>query len=141
MPDPIYSGGMSTGPGGPKELAWLHGEIKTPPFSREARVEAGVLLRRLQEGELIGMPQSRPMPGIGPRCHELRVRDEDSDWRIIYRIDPDAILIAGVFPKATRATPKPVIAACRRRLSLYDEAARAAAKAAEKEAAKTKGKP
>jgi hypothetical protein len=30
-----------------KPLVWLHGEVKTPPFSKEARVEAGVLLRRL----------------------------------------------------------------------------------------------
>ena len=127
---------MSTGPGR-KELAWLHGEIKTPPFSREARIEAGVLLRRLQEGELLEMPQSRPMPSIGPRCHELRVRDEDSNWRVIYRIDPDVILIAGVFPKTTRATPKPMIDACWRRLSQYDEAV----KAAEKEAAKKRGEP
>ena len=34
-----------------KPLAWLHGEIKTPPFSADARLEAGVLLRRLQRGE------------------------------------------------------------------------------------------
>ncbi len=30
-----------------KPLIWLHGEIKTPPFSQEGRIEAGVLLRRL----------------------------------------------------------------------------------------------
>ena len=47
-------------------LVWLHGEIKTPPFTREARVEAGTLLRRLQEGERLEMPHSRPMPSIGP---------------------------------------------------------------------------
>jgi hypothetical protein len=34
-----------------KPLVWLHGEVKTPPFSQEARIEAGVLLRRLQQGE------------------------------------------------------------------------------------------
>jgi hypothetical protein len=28
-----------------KPLAWLHGEVKTPPFSKEARFEAGFLLR------------------------------------------------------------------------------------------------
>jgi hypothetical protein len=30
---------------GPKDkpLAWLYGEIKTPPFSKEARIEAGYL--------------------------------------------------------------------------------------------------
>jgi phage-related protein len=116
---------MSSGPSR-KELAWLHGEIKTPPFSREARVEAGVLLRRLQEGESLGMPHSRPMPSVGPRCHELRIRDEDRNWRVIYRIDPDAVVIAEVFPKTTRQTPKSVIETCQGRLSRYDEAAKVA---------------
>lgn len=87
-----------------------------------------MLLRRLQDGESLGMPQSRPMPSIGPGCHELRVRDADKNWRIIYRIDPDAIVIAGVFPKTTGQTPKPIIDACQRRLSLHDEAARDAAR-------------
>src|SRR5438128_4489891 len=105
-----------------KPLAWLHGEIKTPPLSNEGRVEAGTLLRRLQEGELLGMPHSRPMPSIGPRCHELRVRDENRQWRIIYRLDADAIVIADVFAKTTRETPKHVIAVCQRRLKAYDEA-------------------
>ncbi|HZY31306.1 MAG TPA: type II toxin-antitoxin system RelE/ParE family toxin, partial [Candidatus Methylomirabilis sp.] len=45
-----------------KPLVWLHGEIKTPPFSPPARLEAGLLLRRLQKGELLGMPHARPMP-------------------------------------------------------------------------------
>jgi len=30
-----------------KPLVWLYGEVKTPPFSRAARIEAGFLLRRL----------------------------------------------------------------------------------------------
>ncbi|HEY9605386.1 MAG TPA: hypothetical protein V6C85_27525 [Allocoleopsis sp.] len=58
-----------------KPLVWLHGEVKTPPFSQEARIETGVLLRRLQQGENLGLPHSRPMPSIGTHCHELRVRD------------------------------------------------------------------
>jgi len=71
-----------------KPLAWLRGEIKTPPFSASARIEAGYLLRRVQQGEKLSLPQSRPMPAIGPRCHELRVRDRDHTWRIVYRVDP-----------------------------------------------------
>jgi phage-related protein len=106
-----------------KPLVWLHGEIKTPPFTRDARIEAGTLLRRLQEGESIGMPHSRPMPSVGAGCHELRVRDETRNWRIIYRIDDDAIIIAEVFPKTTQKTPKTVIDACKRRLTLYDASA------------------
>ncbi len=107
-----------------KPLAWLASEIKTPPFSSHARVEAGTLLRRLQHGENIGMPSSRPMPSIGPRCHELRVRDENHNWRIIYRIDSDAVVIIEIFWKKTSATPKQVIDVCKSRLKLYDSAAR-----------------
>src|SRR5437868_15432976 len=99
MSNPTYSQSRANGR---KPLVWLHGEIKTPPFSTNGRVEAGTLLRRLQEGETLGMPLSRPMPSIGARCHELRVRDEEHNWRIIYRLDAEAIILAGVFPKATR---------------------------------------
>lgn len=61
------------------------------------------------------------MPGIGPRCHELRIKDLDRDWRIVYRVDADAIVIAEVFAKTTRQTPVRVITDCRRRFSLYDQ--------------------
>lgn len=107
--------------GDDKPLVWLEGEIKTPPFSENARIEAGTLLRRLQQGENIGLPHSRPMPSIGPRCHELRVRDADANWRIIYRIDADAIVLVEVFAKKTRATPKKVIDKCKSRLRAYGE--------------------
>lgn len=103
-----------------KPVVWLHGEVKTPPFTQAARLEAGLLLRRLQKGENIGLPQSRPMPSIGAHCHELRVRDENKNWRIMYRIDDDAIIVADVFNKTTRETPKSVIENCQRRLSKYD---------------------
>ena len=106
-----------------KPLVWLHGEIKTPPLTAEARVEAGCLLRRLQRGELPGLPHARPMPVIGPRCVELRVKDESGEWRIICRADADAVVIADVFSKKTRATPAQVIETCRRRLRAYDAAA------------------
>ena len=108
---------------GDKPIAWLHGEIKTPPMSVEARLEAGYLLRRLQRGELLSMPESRPMPSIGPRCHELRIGDADVTWRIFYRIDPDAILVLEVLKKKTQATPREVIKVCRRRLADYDRIA------------------
>jgi phage-related protein len=105
-----------------KPLVWLEGEIKTPPFSPKARLEAGYLLRRLQRGETLGMPHSRSMLSIGSRSHELRINDERADWRIIYRIDSDAIIILEVFSKKSRATPQPVINACKKRLRDYDHA-------------------
>lgn len=103
---------------------WLHGDVKSPPFSLAARIEAGVFLRRLQRGETLALPHSRPMPAIGKSCHELRVVDETRSWRIVYAIQADAILILDVFQKSTRATPTVVLANCRKRLSHYRQAAR-----------------
>lgn len=107
-----------------KPLIWMRSEVKSPPFTQDARIEAGVLLRRLQRGERLTMPHSRPMPDIGKHCHELRISDKNKTWRIVYRIDPDAIVIAEVFEKKTRATPHRVIDNCQRRLREYDELTR-----------------
>ena len=106
-----------------KELFVLKGEIKSPPLSREARRETGFLIRALQEGESLSMPHSRPMPEIGARCHELRVTDAGKTWRVVYRIDSDAIIVAGLFEKKTRQTPDHVLQDCRKRLRHYDEMA------------------
>lgn len=107
-----------------KPLVILHGEIKTPPLSAAARIEAGVVLRRLQRGESLSLPLSRPMPSIGRRCAELRIVDETKTWRVVYRVDPDAILIAEVFAKKTQATPKSVIDVCKERFAYYDRVAK-----------------
>jgi phage-related protein len=106
-----------------KPVVWLHGEVKTPPFSATARIEAGVLLRRLQRGESLSLPHSRPMPVLGRRCHELRIVDAGATWRIVYRVDADAVIVAEVFSKKTRATPKAILATCRRRFRAYDAVA------------------
>lgn len=85
-----------------KPLVWLRGEVKTPPFSADARVEAGFLLRRLQWGESLGLPHSRPMPSIGSQCHEIQINDENQTWRIVYHVATDA-----------------VVTNCKRRLAAY----------------------
>jgi phage-related protein len=106
-----------------KPLLLLSGGIKSPPFSEEARRKAGFLLRMLQRGQTLSMPDSRPMPNIGPRCHELRVIDAVArvTWRIVYRLDPDCIVIADVFPKKTNQTPDEVLWRCKARLKRYDK--------------------
>ena len=104
-----------------KPLLWLRGEIQTPPFGQSARVEAGYLLRRLQRGDKLSLPQSRPMPSIGKRCHELRIVDETVTWRVIYRLDSDAVVIAEVFAKKTQKTSASVIRTCKERLKRYDD--------------------
>ncbi len=104
-----------------KPLVWLHGEVKSPPFSSAARLEAGYLLRLLQRGSKLSMPHSRPMPSIEASCHELRITDEDKIWRLIYPIDNDAIVIPEVFQKKTNTTAKAVINICKKRLRMYDD--------------------
>lgn len=106
---------------GGKPLAWVAGELKTPPMSTDARVEGGILLRRVQRGEAIAMPESRPMPSIGARCHELRIDDtvRKREWRIIYYVGRKAVAVLDVFAKTTRKTPDDVIDNCKRRLAAF----------------------
>ncbi len=85
-----------------KQVAWLYGEVKSPPFSKEARIKAGYLLRKLQFGEKLFMPHSKSMKTVGQRCHELRIQDKNEIWRIIYRLDHDAIIIGEVFKNKNR---------------------------------------
>jgi phage-related protein len=108
---------MSVGDPEPNDQIFLGESIKTPPFTTEGRRRVGTLLRQLQDGESIGMPTSRPMPSIGPRCHELRVRDEAANWRIFYRIDPGEIVVIHTIAKTT---PKVVIRLCRKQLKDHD---------------------
>ena len=103
-----------------KPVVWLHGEVHTPPFSKEGRIEAGFLLRLLQKGQKLSLPHSRPMPSIGRRCHELRIHDKKTTWRIVYRIDSDAIVIGEIFEKKTEQTPQYVVDTCKKRFREYD---------------------
>ncbi len=102
-----------------KPLVWLHGEVKSPPFSSEARLEAGFLIRKIQKGDNLSLPHSRPMPMVGKSCHELRIVDVNNTWRIIYHQAEDAIVILEVFAKKTQQTPKKVIDICKIRLISY----------------------
>jgi len=104
-----------------KPLIWLSGEVKTPPMSSDARIETGFLLRQLQARNRLSLPHLRPMPSLGPRCYELRIQDARVAWRVMLRVDSDAIVILDVFKKTTNQTPQAVIEACQRRLRRYDE--------------------
>jgi phage-related protein len=83
----------------------VNGRSETPPFADQARLEAGLLLRRLQQGQALSLPHSRPIPAIGRQCHELRIIDRDQTWRIVYHVAQDAIVILDVFSKKTQTMP------------------------------------
>ena len=92
-----------------KELRILHGILQTPPLSEKARTEIGYLLRLLQEGHTLSLPESRPMPSIGRQCHELRVLDAEANlnWRVVYFVDTVNLVVLDVFPKKRNKRPKP----------------------------------
>lgn len=116
MPHPTYNDPVAKPR---KPLVWLHGEVKTPPFSSQARIEAGVLIRQLQGSVKLSLPHSRPMPAIGRACHELRIQDQNRTWRIVYCVDAPAIVILEVFAKTTSKTPQAVVDVCKSRLKRY----------------------
>ncbi len=68
------------------------------------------------------------MPDVGSRCGALRIRDAEHNWRIMYRIDSDAIVILEVYSKKTRKNPDKVMERCSKRLKQYDEVITAAKK-------------
>lgn len=116
-----------------KPLAWLHGEVKTPPFTPQGRREAGMLLRLLQAGERLGMPHAEPLPDLAPGCGALRIRDAGHNWRIMYRIDTDVVLVLEVYAKKTRKMPDEVLQRCRDRLRRYETIVKASESRSKKE--------
>jgi phage-related protein len=94
---------------------------------REARVEAGYSRRQLQDGVALGLPHSRPLPSVGPRCHELRIPDRSRTWCLVYDVAADAVGILEVFSKKTTATPQRALMTCRTRLVAYRAASGASA--------------
>lgn len=85
-------------------------------MSERVRIETGYQLRRLQRGEKLTLPVSRPMPSIGKRRHELRIGDGTEYWRIVYLLEESELTILEVFKKKTSKTPKNIIEVCQKRI-------------------------
>ena len=105
------------------EIVWIKTKIKTPPFSEDARIQAGTLLRRIQYGEKLSMPHSEPIPIIGNNCHALRIRDAEKKifWRIIYHISSEYIVVLNVFGKQRNRISNSEIELSQKRLSQFYE--------------------
>ena len=86
-------------------------------FPKEARVRLGRGLFRLQMGETIAMPNSRPMPTVAAGVSELRVQGEDGIFRVFYcTAAPEGVLVFHAFAKKTQRTPPLEIELARKRL-------------------------
>ncbi|MEZ6090895.1 MAG: hypothetical protein R3C05_23305 [Pirellulaceae bacterium] len=75
-----------------------------------------------------GHASVRTTEGCLFKLRRLRIRDANHNWRIMYRIDSDAVLILEVYANKTPKIPKAVIGRCKRRMTEYDTASKVAAK-------------
>ena len=49
----------------------------------------------------------------------MRIRDRSVDWRVVYYLHAEAVVILDVFKKTTQQTPRSVMDACEQRLREY----------------------
>ncbi len=74
-------------------------------------------LFRLQLGEQIALPVSRPMPMVSAGVSELRVTGADGIFRVFYcLVSQRDVLVFHAFVKKTRRTPPLEIELARKRL-------------------------
>lgn len=86
-------------------------------FPEEVRADLADALARLQEGHLLSMPLSRPMPSIGRGVHELRFRDRSGIYRVVYYLaGAGMIYVLHAFKKKTRETPWQNLSIAKKRL-------------------------
>ena len=86
-------------------------------FSPEVKKELGALLLILQNGAILGMPQSRKIPTVHRSAFELKARDKNGIYRVFYVLfDGDKILIPHAFTKKTQKTPDREIKIAKQRL-------------------------
>ena len=92
-----------------------HREVEALP--EEVRGDLADALARLDEGLMLTMPLSRPMPSIGVGVHELRLKDRSGAYRVIYAIvRSGTIHVLHAFKKSTEATPTKNLELARKRL-------------------------
>ena len=86
-------------------------------FPEAVREDLADALARLEEGHLLSMPLSRPMPSIGRGVHELRFRDRSGIFRVIYvLLGAQQIVLLHAFMKKTAQTPPQNTEVARKRL-------------------------
>ena len=85
-------------------------------FPADARHDAGFQLDKVQRGE---QPDDfKPMPAIGKGVEEIRVRDDNGIYRVIYTARrAEAIYVLHAFQKRTQATAKRDIEVARKRFT------------------------
>jgi phage-related protein len=86
-------------------------------FPEDIRGNLADALARLDEGQFLMMPLSRPMPSIGKGMNELRFRDRAGIYRVLYVLaGAGTIYLIHAFIKKAQKTPQQNIDLAKRRL-------------------------
>ena len=86
-------------------------------FPDDAKQDAGYQLDRVQNG--LQPDDFKPMPTIGKGVEEIRVRDDNGTFRVIYTARlADAVYVLHAFQKKTQATSKRDIDLAKQRFAL-----------------------
>ena len=86
-------------------------------FPDDAKRDVGYQLDRVQHG--LQPDDFKPMPTIGKGVEEIRVRDDNSAYRLIYTARfADAIYVLHAFQKKTQSTSKRDIELAKQRFAL-----------------------
>lgn len=92
-------------------------EKEIAELPEEVREDLADALAMLDQGIKLSMPLSRPMPMIGKRVHELRLKDRAGIYRIFYvLVAQNDIWIIHAFMKKSQATPQQIINLVKKRL-------------------------
>ena len=88
------------------KIVWNKKALKeVQNFPDIVKRELGYLLFRLQRGQSLAMPHSKPMPSGGKGCYELRIKGEDGAYRVFYLLKiEDEIIVFHAFKKKTQKT-------------------------------------
>lgn len=89
-------------------------EIEALPV--EIRTDVSEAMSRLDAGEQLSMPLSRPMPEVGRGVHELRLNSLRGGYRVLYVLRPGVVGVLHAFKKTTRSTPTRSLELARKRL-------------------------
>jgi phage-related protein len=86
-------------------------------FPEEIRGDLADALARLDAGQSLAMPLSRPLPSIGTGVHELRLKDRSGAYRVFYVLPGAGIVyVLHAWQKKTPTTPKSALDLARKRL-------------------------
>lgn len=86
----------------------------------EVKKDFGSILTKLQKGDLVGFPDTKPMVNLAPGAFEIRVKDASGAYRAFFVVRSRlGIVVFHSFKKKTRKTPAQELETGKKRLKAF----------------------